>query len=71
MKIPKPIHAYNADCPSCTRELRTTRYWKGGSIRAMGICAGWVMARKLGAAPFVLTWREWLNLPKYSGPNEK
>jgi hypothetical protein len=57
------VHAYNDECPSCVRELKAARTWKDGRVSALGVIKGWVVARKKGAAPFLITWREWRLLP--------
>lgn len=63
MTTTKAPHAYSEDCLSCQAELKTARRWRGGRVTAMGIIKGYVMARKRGAAPVIITWREWFSLP--------
>lgn len=41
---------------------------EGGRIRFMARSGGYVMARKLRAAPIILTEKEWGKLPPYEEP---
>lgn len=44
-------------------DLKRDRFWRGGRVKFMTEAKGYVMARKPGAAPFVIALKEWLSLP--------
>lgn len=45
------------------REFESDRYWRGGRIKYMTHAKGYVMARRPRCAPFVITEKEWRQLP--------
>lgn len=54
---------FNEDCADCDRELKQDRAYRAGRVKYMTHAKGYVMVRKPGAVPFVLSQKEWLALP--------
>lgn len=54
---------YTPGCPCCENAMKRPRFYKGGSAKAMGVVDCYIVARKRGASPFLITLKEWLALP--------
>lgn len=45
------------------RDFERDRFWRTGRVKYMAHAKGWVMARKRGAVPVVISEKEWRQLP--------
>lgn len=48
------------------RKILERRFDRYGELRLMVEAGGYVMVRRKGAMPFVISWREWAELPHES-----